>query len=118
MRRITDQRTLSTASPSQPPALEPRSKSHASLTDDISLHEMEPVQVRLRLARVVRALKHDIRGALRLEVRVVAETDLPDGTVFPEDLVEVGTGEVEVARCVSGERGEWRGLGVWGDARG
>jgi hypothetical protein len=75
---------------------------------------MEPVQVRLRLARVVRALVDNVRRAFRLEVRVVAETDLADGTVFPKDFVEVGTGEVEVAKGVgvSEERGGWGGLRV------
>jgi hypothetical protein len=68
--------------------------------------------MRLRLPRVVRALVNDVRRALCLEIGVVAETDLPDGTVFPEDFVEVGTGEVEVAVCVSGERGEDVGLRV------
>jgi len=67
------------------------------LTDDIPLHQVETVQLADRLGRVVWALIHHVRRALRLERRVVAEPDLADGTVPSEQVVQVVPRDVEIA---------------------
>ena len=58
---------------------------------------METVQLADRFGRVVRALIHHVRRALRLERRVVAEPDLADGTVPAEQVVQVVPRDVEIA---------------------
>lgn len=58
---------------------------------------METVQLVDSLLGIIRALKHYIRCSLGLEIRVCTETDLPDGSVLAKEVVQVGTGNVEVA---------------------
>lgn len=58
---------------------------------------METVQLIDSLLGIIRALKHYICCPLGLEIRVCTETDLPDGSVLAKEVVQVGTGNVEVA---------------------
>lgn len=72
-----------------------------ALTDNIPLHQMKSIQMRYSLFRIVRTLKYDISRSFRLEILVGTQSDLTDGTVFTKEVVEIGAGNVEVAK---GER--------------
>ncbi len=52
--------------------------------------------MRHRLRRVIWTLIHHVRRPFRLQVCVGTESDLADWPVFPEEVVEVGAGDVEV----------------------
>lgn len=58
---------------------------------------METVQLVDSLLGIIRTLKHYIRCSLGLEIRVCPEADLPDGSVLAKEVIQVGTGDVEVA---------------------
>ena len=81
------------------------------LTDDIPFHQMKPVQMGHRVLGVIRTLVHHISRSFGLEIGVCPEADLADRPVFPEKVVEVRAGDVEVAARVSWVRHRKAGRG-------
>lgn len=67
--------------------------------------------MRLRLPSIVRTFKNDISRSFRFQIGVCPQADLSYGTVFAEEIVQVGTGDVEVATGAS--VGLYRCVCVW-----
>jgi hypothetical protein len=67
------------------------------LTDDITLHQVETIEFADRLGRIVRTLIYHISRSLCLQRRVVPEPDLTDGSIASKKVVQVVSGDIEVA---------------------
>ena len=63
-------------------------------TNNVSFHQVETIQTRNRIFRIIGLLVHDERSATRL-LRC-AEADLSDGPIPPKQLIQISPMDVIV----------------------